>query len=212
MKSVNKISANIASSLLEIEAVKINVSNPFTWASGIKSPIYCDNRRILSYPALRSLVAGSMVELSGQQFGVPDCIAGVATGGIAHGVLVADILKLPFVYVRSGNKEHGLGNLVEGVLHPGWRVLVVEDLVSTGKSSLSVVENIRQNECEVSGMIAIFTYGFESTGMNFRKAGCELITLTNYDILIDVAKKQGYINSNETGILEKWRQDPRSWH
>ncbi len=211
MKLDKKISAKIASSLLEIKAVKLNISNPFTWASGIKSPIYCDNRRILSFPGLRKLIAESMVNLSGQQYGLPDCIAGVATGGIPHGVLVADILQLPFVYVRAGSKEHGLGNRVEGVVKPGWKVLVVEDLISTGQSSLSAVESLRQNNCEVIGMIAIFTYGFKIAEVNFKKTDCELITLTGYNTLIDAASRQGYINSNEIDILEKWRKDPQSW-
>ncbi len=206
----DQISAKIANSLLEIEAVKLNVSNPFTWASGIKAPIYCDNRRILSFPEIRKLVSKSMVSLIREKFEHFDCIAGVATGGIPHGVLVADILQLPFVYVRSDKKEHGLGNLIEGVVKPGWKILVVEDLISTGQSSLSAVERVRQSGCSVIGMIAIFTYGFALAADNFRKADCNLITLTDYNTLINVASKQGYIKNNEISALEKWKKDPQA--
>ena len=206
-----EIGTKIAKSLLEIEAVKLNVSNPFTWVSGIKSPIYCDNRRILSFPETRKLVADSIAGLSGHEFGSLDCIAGVATGGIPHGVLAAEKLNLPFVYVRCGKKQHGLGNYVEGFTKPGWKILVVEDLISTGQSSLSAVESLRENKCEVVGMIAVFTYGFDLADANFKKAGCKLITLTNYDILINVASENGYINAGEIELLEKWRKDPHSW-
>ncbi len=205
-----EIGTKIAKSLLEIQAVKLNVTNPFTWASGIKSPIYCDNRRILSFPDLRKLVSDSIAKLYAAQFDIPDCIAGVATGGIPHGVLVAERLNLPFVYVRSDKKGHGLGNLVEGLVKPGWKVLVVEDLVSTGKSSLAAVESLRQSGCEVVGMVAIFTYGFDIAEQNFKKTNCKLFTLTNYNILIEVASEFGYIKNHEIEILEKWRKDPYS--
>jgi len=206
-----EIGTKIAKSLLEIEAVKLNVSNPFTWASGIKSPIYCDNRRILSFPETRKLVSSSIAGLFVQEYGKPDCIAGVATGGIPHGVLAAEQVNLPFVYVRSGKKQHGLGNSVEGFVKPGWKVMVVEDLISTGQSSLAAVESLRQNNCVVIGMIAIFTYGFDMAESNFWEAGCKLITLTDYNILIEVASELGYINAGEIDLLEKWRKDPRSW-
>ncbi len=211
MKLNDNISANIAKSLLKIEAVKLNVSNPFTWASGIRSPIYCDNRRILSFPETRRLVIESMISLLHDKFEMPGCIAGVATGGIPHGVLIADYLKLPFVYVRTGKKEHGLGNKVEGGINKGWEVVVVEDLISTGQSSLSAVESLRNSGCNVVGMLAVFTYGFALAVENFKKAGCELFTLTDYNVLIDVASKQGYIKSNEIDLLKKWRKDPQAW-
>lgn len=211
MKLNDEISAKIAKSLLQIEAVRLNTSDPFTWASGIKSPIYCDNRKVLSYPDIRKLIYESMAKLGSVYFGQVDCVAGVATGGIAHGALVADFLNLPFVYVRSGKKEHGLGNLIEGTIKPGWRVLVIEDLVSTGQSSLSAVEAIKQNGCKVAGMIAIFTYGFDIADERFKKQNCDLITLTNYSTLIDIASKQGLINKNEIAMLEKWREDPHAW-
>lgn len=206
-----EIGTKIAKSLLEIEAVKLNVAKPFTWASGIKSPVYCDNRRILSFPDIRKLVFSSMAGLSKQQFSLPDCVAGVATGGIAHGALVAEELKLPFVYVRSDKKQHGLGNLIEGFVKPGWKILVIEDLISTGKSSLAAVEGLRKSNCEVIGMIAIFSYGFEIADENFEKSRCKLITLTNYEILIKEALKLGYIKKGELELLEKWRKDPYSW-
>ncbi len=211
MEFNDKIGTNIIKSLLQIKAIKLNVTEPFTWVSGIKSPIYCDNRKILSFPETRKLVTKSIVDLYNAYIQQVDCIAGVATGGIAHGALVADILDLPFIYVRSEKKEHGLGNLIEGAIKPGWKVLVVEDLISTGQSSLSAVDNIRNSECTVEGMIAIFTYGFDIAEEKFKNADCKLITLTNYNTLINIASEQGLINKNEIDILEKWRQNPKVW-
>ncbi len=211
MKLNEKISTNIAKSLLKIEAVKLNISNPFTWVSGIKSPIYCDNRRILSYPETRSLVIESMASLINDQYDSIDCIAGVATGGIAHGVMVADSLNLPFVYVRSNTKGHGLGNKIEGVTKPGDKVLVIEDLISTGSSSLSAVESLRANNCNVIGMLAIFTYNFDIADKNFEKAKCKLLTLTNYNKLVDIASEHGYIKKEDMFVLEQWRKNPNDW-
>lgn len=205
------IGAKIAKSLLEIEAVKLNVANPFTWASGIKSPIYCDNRRILSFPEVRTFVKDSFVKIIGQEFEKPGCIAGVATGGIPHGVLVAEKLNLPFVYVRSDTKQHGLGNRVEGFVKKGWETLVIEDLVSTGNSSLTAVESLKLQKAEVIGMMAVFSYGFDLAADNFRKASCKLFTLTDYETLINVASENGYIKDSEIDLLEEWRKDPKAW-
>lgn len=196
---------------MQINAIKLQPANPFTWASGWNSPIYCDNRKVLSFPEVRREVVKAFVEVIGKEFQRPDLIAGVATGAIAHGVLVAEEMDLPFVYVRSAPKEHGLANTIEGTFKAGQKVLVIEDLVSTGKSSLRAVEALREAGLEVAGMVAIFTYQFEQSRQNFRKSGVELKTLSNYQHLIERAVETGYVMKEELETLEKWREDPENW-
>lgn len=208
MKTLEKI---FAEKLLRIKAIKLQPANPFTWASGWKSPFYCDNRKTLSYASLRSFVKIELARVIQENYGNVDAIAGVATGAIAQGAMVADLLNLPFVYVRSSPKDHGLENTIEGELRPGMKVVVIEDLVSTGKSSLKAVDAIRQNGCEVIGMVASFTYGFNEAKEAFRNAKVSLITLTNYDAVLDVAIKTGYINESELPLLQEWRSDPAHW-
>lgn len=202
----------IAKELLQINAIKLNPANPFTWASGWKSPIYCDNRKILSFPKTRNIVKKAFADMVKKEFGVPDVIAGVATGAIAHGVLVAELLDISFVYVRSSSKKHGLTNLIEGVLEPKQTVVVIEDLVSTGGSSLKAVEALRVAGANVLGMLAIFSYGFDVADDNFLKTKCSLKTLTNYHTLIDIAVDTNYVKPDEIQTLEKWRQDPGNWN
>lgn len=186
--------------------------NPFTWASGIKSPIYCDNRKILSYPKIRTFIRQEITKTLSDNFGLPDVIAGVATGGIPMGVLVAQELGIPFIYVRSNTKEHGLQNAVEGVVEEGQSVIVIEDLVSTGKSSLTAVNALREKKCTVKGMIAIFTYDLPEAKENFKQAKCQLVTLTNYDTLIQKAADTSYISRSDVKSLKEWRKDPQSWN
>ncbi len=186
-------------------------TNPFTWASGIKSPIYCDNRKTLSFPKVRSFVCNAFAELVKQKYPNVDVIAGVATGAIAQGVLVAQILNKPFVYVRSGAKKHGLENLVEGHLEKGQSVVVIEDLISTGGSSIKAVEALRNAGANVLGLFAIFTYGFKIAAKNFENANCQWDTLTNYEVMIDIAFASGYINKNDIEQLKKWRDNPEDW-
>jgi len=208
MKSLESI---VAGELLKIKAVKLQPTNPFTWASGWKSPIYCDNRKTLSYPAVRNLVKMELVRIISEKYKDANAIAGVATGAIAQGALVADILGLPFVYVRSAPKDHGLENLIEGELKPGSKVVVIEDLVSTGGSSLKAVEVIRNSGCEVMGMVAIFTYGFQTAEQQFKKANVPLTTLSNYDVVIEEALKIKYIDREDVAVLREWRKDPANW-
>jgi len=203
-----KVASEVARSLLQIKAIKLQPTNPFTWASGVKSPIYCDNRKILSYPDIRSYVKSQLTVSINEKFEKPDVIAGVATGGIAHGALVADEMGLPFVYIRSNVKAHGLNNMIEGDLGQGKKVVVVEDLVSTGGSSLKAVDAIRAENCQVLGMTAIFTYGFDIAKENFEKSDCELVTLSHYDILIQEALKENYIEEKEFELLQTWRKNP----
>ena len=203
-----KMALEVASSLLQIKAIKLQPTNPFTWASGILSPIYCDNRKILSYPDSRKLVADSLCEVIQSKYSKAKVVAGVVTGGIAHGVLAAERLGLPFVYVRPDAKGHGLKNLIEGELNKEDSVIVVEDLISTGGSSLKVVDAIREHGCEVLGMVAIFSYGFERAANNFRAHNCELVTLSEYHVLIKEALRSGYINESEIKLLEEWRENP----
>ena len=200
-----------AEKLLKVKAIKLQPSNPFTWASGWKSPFYCDNRKTLSYPSLRNFVKLEISRLVLEQFGQVDAIAGVATGAIAQGALVAEELGLPFVYVRSSPKDHGLENLIEGELRPGMKVVVIEDLISTGGSSLKAVEAIRRDGCEVIGMIAAYTYGFPVAIEAFEKAGVKLLTLTNYEAVLEVALQTGYINEEDIPVLNAWRKDPAHW-
>lgn len=201
----------IADYLLQIKAIKLQPSNPFTWASGWKSPIYCDNRKTLSFPEVRSFISDKFAEYVRNLYPDAEIIAGVATGAIAHGVLTADKLNLPFIYVRSGAKEHGLGNQIEGYFEPGRKVVVIEDLVSTGGSSLGAVKALREAGCDVMGMLAIFTYEFERAAAGFAAQGCKLDTLGNYSTLIETALSSGYIGESELETLKRWRTDPSGW-
>ncbi|HKI89949.1 MAG TPA: orotate phosphoribosyltransferase [Draconibacterium sp.] len=201
----------VTKKLLQINTLKIQPSSPFTWASGWKSPIYCDNRKILSYPETRSFIREKFVNIINEKYPDAEVIGGVATGAIAHGVLVADKLGLPFIYVRSKPKGHGLENLIEGDLKPGQKVVIIEDLVSTGISSLKAAEAISNFGGEVAGMLAIFTYNFPLAKENFKKAKIELTTLSCYQILIDLALKMGEISKEEVKSLMEWREDPANW-
>ncbi len=196
---------------MQIKAIKLNLQNPFTWASGWKSPIYCDNRKTLSYPKIRTYIRQQFADLIRNEFGLPDVIAGVATGAIAHGALVAEELGLPFVYVRSAPKEHGLANLIEGVISSGQSVIVIEDLISTGGSSLKAVEALRDAGCNVKGMIAIFTYGFPKATESFAKAKCKLATLSDYNSLLQQAVDTNFINESDLTYLATWRETPDKW-
>jgi orotate phosphoribosyltransferase len=197
--------------LLQIKAIKLQPSNPFTWASGWKSPIYCDNRKTLSFPEVRSYIRDSFANLIEELYPKAEMIAGVATGAIAHGALAADKLGLPFIYVRSGAKEHGLGNQIEGYFEKGQKVVVIEDLISTGGSSLSAVKALRDAGCDVLGMVAIFTYEFKKASDGFASENCTLHTLCNYSVLVDTAVKTGYIGQTEVETLKNWRVDPANW-
>jgi orotate phosphoribosyltransferase len=201
----------IAEYLLQIKAIKLQPSNPFTWASGWKSPIYCDNRKTLSFPKVRTYIRDSFVSLINRLYPEAEMIAGVATGAISHGALAADKLELPFIYVRSGAKEHGLGNQIEGFYEKGQKVVVVEDLISTGGSSLNAVKALREAGCEVLGMVAIFTYEFNKASEGFARENCSLNTLCNYSVLIETAVNTGYIGESEVETLKKWRTDPANW-
>jgi orotate phosphoribosyltransferase len=201
----------LAQYLLQINAIKLNVQQPFTWASGIKSPIYCDNRITLSFPEVRSFIKGLFINVIKQAFGSAELVAGVATGGIAHGALVADELGLPFAYVRSEKKSHGLANQVEGRIAQGQRVVVIEDLVSTGGSSLQAVRALKTTGADVLGMIAIFTYGLPIARDNFNEEGCALYTLTNFETLLRKARIQNYISQFEVESLLEWQKSPTDW-
>ncbi len=201
----------IAESLLQIKAIKLNPANPFTWASGWNSPIYCDNRKVLSFPSVRGQVRDAFAELIAQKYPEAEVLAGVATGAIAHGVLVAEQMEKPFIYVRSAAKGHGLANQVEGHFEPGAKVVVIEDLVSTGGSSLKAVEALQAAGCEVLGMVAIFTYGFPTAEANFDAAGVTLDTLSNYSALIEQATASGYVKDEELATLQAWRKSPDTW-
>jgi orotate phosphoribosyltransferase len=197
--------------LLQINAIKLNPKNPFTWASGWKSPIYCDNRLTLSFPPIRNYLREEFEKIIEKQFGKPDVIAGVATGAIGIGILVAEIMGLPFVYVRPEPKKHGRQNQVEGFLQKGQNVVVVEDLISTGKSSIMAVEALRDAGANVKGMVAIFTYGFPVAQENFKAANVELCTLSNYENLLNLAVAKKYITEAEQGILLEWNKAPDVW-
>ncbi len=202
----------IAEKLLQIKAVKLQPANPFTWASGWKSPIYCDNRKTLSYPELRRMIKIELTNLLQANFPETTAIAGVATGGIAQGALVADLLALPFVYIRSAPKGHGLENLIEGELAPGSTVAIIEDLISTGGSSLKAVQAVRNTGCKVSGMLAIFTYGFAMAELQFKEADVKLVTLSNYNAVIEEALQTNYIQEEEIAVLQAWRKDPANYY
>ena len=208
MKTFERI---IAGKLLQIKAVKLQPDKPFTWASGWKSPIYCDNRKTLSYPDLRTMIKIEMTRLIKENFAETTAVAGVATGGIAQGALVADLLGLPFAYIRSAPKGHGLENLIEGELEPGSRVAIIEDLVSTGGSSLKAVQAVRNHGCEVTCMIAVFTYGFPVAERQFKEAGVPVITLSNYNAIIEEALQINYISEADVEFLQEWRRDPANW-
>lgn len=200
-----------AEKLLQADAVRLSPKAPFTWASGWKSPIYCDNRKVLSLPFIRDYIKSELCNVIFEKFAEADVIAGVATAGIAWGAMVADQLKLPFIYVRPKPKEHGLGNQIEGQYAPGQKIVVVEDLVSTGKSSLQVVDVLKQNQVEVMGMVSIFNYRFQLAAEAFELAAVPLISLTDYPNLIQLALKKGLIEPSEEEILLKWRSDPANW-
>jgi orotate phosphoribosyltransferase len=201
----------IAGELLRIQAVKLQPKDPFTWASGWKSPIYCDNRKTQSFPTVRTYIRQRFSELIEKEFGKPDVIAGIATGGIPQGVLVAQELGLPFIYVRSNVKDHGLGNLIEGTYEAGQNVIVVEDLISTGGSSLQGVQALKDAGLKVKGLIAIFSYGFDTADEAFEKAECPYVVLSDYDHLIEQAMNLGYIKEEELDQLKKWRELPSTW-
>ncbi len=207
----NDVSLNVSEFLLQIKAIKLQPNNPFTWASGIKSPIYCDNRKILSYPKIRTFIRQEMVKVLEDNFGRPDVIAGVATGGIALGALVAQELGLPFIYVRSKQKEHGLSNQIEGHAEKGQSVIVVEDLISTGKSSLNAVEALRDFGCSIKGMVSIFSYGLQESKDNFKEAKCPLVTLAHYDTMLTKAVETNYITPQDLKLLRDWKKDPKNW-
>ncbi|MBP3828113.1 MAG: orotate phosphoribosyltransferase [Prevotella sp.] len=200
-----------ANKLLEVKAIKLQPNNPFTWASGWKSPFYCDNRKTLSFPNLRNYVKQELVHNILEHFPEAEAVAGVATGAIAQGALVADALHLPFIYVRSKPKDHGMENLIEGELQPGTKVVVVEDLISTGGSSLKAVEAIRKYGCEVVGMVASYTYGFQTAKDAFEQANVQLVTLTDYEHVVAQALETGYITEADVTLLHEWRKDPANW-
>ena len=207
----NLVAREVAEYLLEIKAVVLNPSQPFTWTSGIKSPIYCDNRKTLSFPKVRTFIKTSFADIITDEFKQSGVIAGVATAGIPHGALVADVLNLPFVYVRDKPKGHGLENQIEGKLEKGQKVFVIEDLISTGGSSLKAVEALREAGAEVLGLGAIFTYGFEKSVKAFEQANCKFFTLSNYEILLDKAIEDNYIKPEEKDELINWYKDPETW-
>lgn len=211
MKINEEIALATAELLLQIKAIKLDVKKPFTWASGIISPIYCDNRKTLSYPKIRTFIRQELVKMINEHFGTIDLIAGVATGAIAQGALVAQDLGLPFAYVRTSKKDHGLTNQIEGVVESGQSVIVVEDLISTGKSSLDAVAALKAVGCNVKGMVAIFTYGLPEAEKNFSKAQVPLYTLTNYDFLVQKANENDYIMEADMATLLKWKENPSAW-
>jgi len=205
------VEEQIASSLLEIGAIRLSPSKPYKWASGWLSPIYCDNRLSLSFPSSRTLIKNALVELIKEKFAGVEAIAGVATAGIPQGALIAEVLNLPFIYVRPKPKDHGMENLIEGKVTPGQRVVVIEDLISTGGSSLKAVEALRDSDFEVLGMAAIFTYGFDVAAKNFETSKVTLYTLSNYHVLVKLAASKGYIKEEEMKSLSEWRNAPDKW-
>ncbi|MFD0763354.1 orotate phosphoribosyltransferase [Mucilaginibacter lutimaris] len=201
----------VAEFLLQIKAIKLQPNNPFTWASGWKSPIYCDNRVTLSHPTIRTYIRQKLTSAIQEEFGSVGCIAGVATAGIPQGALVAQEMGLPFIYVRAKAKEHGTGSLIEGEISPGQRVVVIEDLISTGKSSLQAVHALRDAGYTVAGLAAIFSYGFDVATDNFKEAKCPFITLSNYNALLKYAEEHNYISAADTAVLKEWRIQPSTW-
>jgi orotate phosphoribosyltransferase len=211
MNHNSEIEKKIAEFLLQIKAIKLQPTNPFTWASGIISPIYCDNRITLSYPTIRTYIRQQFAEIIQEEFGAVDMISGVATAGIPQGVLVAQELGVPFTYVRPTAKGHGRQNLIEGEVVDGQRVVVIEDLVSTGKSSLQAIQALRDAGCNVVGLVCIFNYGLEEAEENFKEAKCRIISLSNFEALLDFAVSDNYITDTDKRILEDWRRDPKNW-
>lgn len=209
---MNTLESIFAAKLLNVKAIKLQPTNPFTWASGWKSPFYCDNRKTLSFPDLRTFVKVELTRTILENFPEAEAVAGVATGAIAQGALVADALGLPFAYVRSKAKDHGMANLIEGELQPGTKVVVVEDLISTGGSSLKAVEALRAAGFEVVGMVASYTYGFPVAEQAFADANVKLITLTNYEAVVAEALRTGYIADDQVPMLHEWRKDPAHWN
>lgn len=209
--SQSDIELKVAEFLLQIKAIKLQPNNPFTWASGWKSPIYCDNRVTLSHPSVRTYIRQKLTQMIQEEFGSVDLIAGVATAGIPQGVLVAQELGLPFAYVRAKAKEHGTGSLIEGEIVEGQRVVVVEDLISTGKSSLAAVAALREAGLSVAGLVSIFTYGFDEAEENFKNAKCRHLSLSNYNTLIDYASEHSFIAESDNELLKKWRSNPADW-
>ena len=207
----NDRALKVAEFLLQIKAVKLQPSNPFTWSSGWKSPIYCDNRVILSYPNVRTFIRQGITEVISESFNTPELIAGVATGGIPHGALVAQELGLPFVYVRSKAKEHGMGNQVEGVVGAEQNTIVVEDLISTGKSSAKAIHALREAGAQVKGLVSIFTYGFDESEELFKELNCPVYSLCDYNTLVDQALATEYIKKEDYTSLLKWRENPENW-
>lgn len=205
------VSRQIVAKLLEIEAIRLNLENPFTWASGWQSPIYCDNRLSLSYPEIRTYIKNELKTLVATEFTEIEAIAGVATAGIPQGALVADLLNLPFLYVRSKPKGHGMTNMIEGLVTPNQKVVLVEDLISTGGSSIKAAVALQEAGFEVQGLVAIFTYGFDIAIENFAKEGLKVATLSNYNDMIEEALSSGYISHGEVNSLKAWRQDPANW-
>jgi orotate phosphoribosyltransferase len=211
MFNTTETEQQVAEFLLQIKAIKLQPNNPFTWASGWKSPIYCDNRITLSHPTIRTYIRQQLATVIQEKFGSVGCIAGVATAGIPQGVLVAQELGLPFIYVRAKPKDHGTGNMIEGDILTGKRVVVVEDLISTGKSSLQAVSALRDAGYDVAGLAAIFSYGFDLATDNFKNANCPFITLSNYTALINYAEQHQYITRKDVDILREWREGPSTW-
>jgi orotate phosphoribosyltransferase len=209
---MNNDRKRIVKELLGINAIKLQPYMPFTWASGWKSPIYCDNRKTLAYPTIRQLIKEQFVGIINTEFSEAEVVAGVATGAIAQGALVADALELPFVYIRSTPKQHGLENLIEGEIKAGQKVVVIEDLISTGSSSLKAVEALRNAGCLVIGMLAIFSYQFPISEKNFKEAGCKLVTLCDYSTLIELALETNYLQQSDLETLNKWREAPEKWN
>lgn len=201
----------VAEKLLQVQAVKLSVEKPFTWASGWKSPIYCDNRKVLSYPYVRDFIKSELCSVIFEQFPAAEALAGVATAGIAWGAMAADQLKLPYMYVRPKPKEHGMGNQIEGSFEPGQKILVIEDLISTGKSSLQVCDVLKAAGMEVCGMVSIFTYGFPEATEAFSKAAITLQSLTNYEVLINLAIEKGTVDQDQLKTLLNWRNNPSEW-
>lgn len=211
MRTIKETPRKVAEYLLQIKAVKLNSQKPFQWSSGLLSPVYCDNRVILSYPAIRTYIRQQFVDVINEYFGKSDVIAGVATGGIAHGVLVAQEFGLPFIYVRPEPKKHGLSNAIEGYVEKGQSVIVIEDLISTGGSSLKVIEHLKDFGCSIKGMISIFTYNFKSAEENFKKNKLQVISLSDFDSLIKVALEKSYITEDDFEQLKEWHKDPERW-
>ncbi len=201
----------VAARLLQVEAIKLSPNKPYTWASGWKSPIYCDNRRVLSFPYDRDFIKSELCSVIFEKFPEATAIAGVATAGIAWGAMAADQLKLPFLYVRPKPKEHGLGNQIEGAVEKGQKILIIEDLISTGKSSLQVCDVLKEAGVEIIGMVSIFNYGFSQAADAFESAGIKLISLTNYGVLIDLALQNNMVNQKELEMLLSWRENPSEW-